>query len=735
MRYINKEYGFTFRPPYYSKFYQETDSGPAVTADNFPGRYFQGAGFDYSAVNGCMLIGPHGSMWGIKVLYQKNGKWLDGKDMITGHLPTGANTADGSFAHIVLGDISVKWAKLTEQGIIIKISCDKKRRVRLICYPCFGMNGELSIEGSVVKGRAPYAAVIPGTVELTMEGAVIRDRFLVVDEGEREYFLLSSFNKPSAIANGAFNEAIMEFVLNARQHDIYFYAAVGESGLYEKVLPSRERVAHQLQTSELRYGVNKPGGGGTLGSVAERMSNSILWSRMYYPYFKTTFFTPRRRELDDNFNIKGIEECCGAILGAAVNPEAAFEQALITFGDRILGLLTLWNTYLRGGDRQKLKQFFPRLKVNYPVEAEPVLAGPDKKEVAYGWEDSPLKERKNVLPMFSLDLSCIKLLNLELMARMARETENEAGEYEKAAAVLRKRINEFFFDPSRRLYCNRYVNGDFAHTVGATSFYPLIAGAVTADRVKDVLKTLVDPARFWGEYVVPTLTKNHREYGKKGKPDNNGKRQPPYLNYRGSIVPYVNYLIYLGLTRYRADRTAADMAKKCAALWLDNENDAVSNFAKYAPNGKVQKTSPSSAGNLLAFIAVEELLGVEYFSTPARIRFGTLLGGVNTLGNYKLLGKTYSISVTDETTVLIANKETIFRADGGKCKVRNFFSHPGGGEFEINAAADLTVSFNGYDERTKKTTRYFFIAKKGLTRVKADNGIIDLEHTDDENLR
>ena len=99
MRYINKEYGFSFRPPFNDKFYEENQDGPPITEENYPGRYVQGVGYDYAAINGAMLVGKYGSMWGIKVCCFDGKKWLDNDDFV-GSLSAGcANTVDGSFAH------------------------------------------------------------------------------------------------------------------------------------------------------------------------------------------------------------------------------------------------------------------------------------------------------------------------------------------------------------------------------------------------------------------------------------------------------------------------------------------------------------------------------------------------------------------------------------------------------------------------------------------------------------
>lgn len=728
MRYINKEYGFTFRPPFYQKFYAEDDKGPKITDANYPMKYIQGVGYDYSAINGAMLIGRHGTAWGIKISYYNGKKWLDGNDFIESDLQEGANTADGSFAHFVCGDLSIKWAKLTECGMALKISSAKKLKVRVISYPCFGYDGELSIENCEVKGRSPYAAILKGSVSIGEHNAVFKDRYLVIDEEHREYFLLKSFNKPSDFANGAFNESIMEFVMGKNQPEIYMYAYIGDKSVYEKNF-TQERIANQLQTAELRYGVNRFNGSGVLGSGAERMYNSVLWSRMYYPYFMDVIFSPRRSEIDNHFDIRGLDENCGAIWGCLVEPEKSVSQAYYTVEDKIMGALTVWYSLVNAGTVDNHREILDKLIAVNPTNSNLIVSDNNKSEIAYKWSDSPLKEQYKTTSMYSLDLSCLKLLDFDIIIRFAKKVgaTEIVEQYEKVYEELKAKINETLFCRPLGMYMNRYVTGEWATSVGATSFYPLICGAVEEDNLSGVIKSLTDPELFWGDFVVPTLSRNHKEFGKKSKPDNNGKRSLPFLKYRGSIIPYVNFIIYYGLVRYGESKIAGEVAKKSATLWFQNESVGVLNYERYLPTGRAQKTSPSSAGNMLEYIAVKELIDLEYFDGDEGLRFGTLVDGENTLNNISILGHVYSISVDDSRTVLIMDGQNIFRGDGGKFKVRHFRLTDNGGSFDIETSNNITVNLNVVHPETKKMTRYYFIAKPGKNHIEAKDGLVNID--------
>lgn len=735
MRYINKEYGFTFRPPFFDKFYEEKPEGPPLTEQNFPGKYIQGIGYDYSAINGAMLVGKHGSLWGIKVSYFHGNKWFDNDDFILNMASSCANTADGSYAHFSSGPLSVNWVKHNEQSMIIQVSSKRKLRVRVIFYPCYDFLGELSIEGSYVKGRSPYVGIIGGNISLGDGNAVYKERYQVIadDRPEREYFMAQSLSKPSDSANGAFNEAIMEFVINKNQPSVYLYAVVGDENIFDLEIPRLDKIVKQIETAELRYGVNKTMGSGVLGGGVEKMLNSVLWSRIYYPYLLTEIYSPGRTALDNNFDLDGTRENCAALLGSLTGAEKALGQLAYTVEDKIMSVLTLWHIFARCTDRNAVLGHYKKLTELYPPKSELVVSDPDKNEVAYKWDDSPLKEKYIPSAMYSLDLSCLKMLAFDILRRIALYFGfPEHEKYTKAYDEMSQLVNDTFWNEPAGLYMNRYVMGQWANSYGATCFYPLIAGAVDSpDKLSKLVNVLTDSKKFWGKYVIPTLSIDNYEYAKKGRPNNNGHRRAPYLDYRGSIVPYVNYIIYHGLCRYGLDEIAGQIALKSAKLWSDNESDNVVNYSLYLPTGKRVKSKAhlSANGNMLALMGMQELLDSEYFRNDLKIqsvRFGTFVEGENSLSNVRLLSHAYSVDVNDNETILIVDGIKLFRGEGGKFVVRNFAQTKNGCEFLIDARANITVNLS-VPNSDKKLVKYFFIVPCGKSKVVAEGGMVNIQ--------
>ena len=735
MRWINKEYGFAFRPPFFDKFFEEKSTGPQLEDAHFPLQYKQGVGFDFSAINGAMLIGKRGSLWGVRVSYYNGKKWLGSEDFVRNMGGGCANTEDGSFAHFSSGPLSVKWIRHNEQSMIAQISARKRLRVRAIFYPCFGWPGDLSIEGNYVMGRSSEVGVIGGQISLGELCASFRDRYQVINDSSdrKEYFMARSYNNPSDWANGAFNEAIMEFVINKNQPNVHIFASVGDESVLKAQGPNLDRIKSQIEAAELRYGTGKTMGSGVLGSSSERMYNSIFWSRIYYPYLMTEIFAPKRSSLDTHFNIMGAEENCAAILGSLLPNSAADKQLTYTLEDKIMALPALWHIYAHSEDKSGMRGLYKRLIETYPPNAALVqTSSHEKTEVAYGWTDSPLKERFEPAPMYSLDLSCLRLFAFDILERIAVIFGYaDAAKYAEAKREMIEMINEVFWNDDEGMYIGRYVTGKWCNSYGATSFYPLIAGAVDSSfKLTRMVNNMTNPNKFWNEYLVPTLSMDNRQYGKKGKPNNNGVRKPPYLEYRGSIVPYVNYLIYHGLKRYGLDEIAGEVAVRSCKLWTHNTTDNVENYSLYLPGGGRVKSPEylSTNGNMLALIGVQELIGIEYYRDDLvnALRFGTFVGGVNSISNLRLLGKSYSIECSDTLTTLLVDGVNIFRGEGGKFVVRNFVQTDTGYEFMIDAHSHINITINSPATKTTPSAKYFFIVPPARCVVIAENGMVSV---------
>ena len=111
-----------------------------------------------------------------------------------------------------------------------------------------------------------------------------------------------------------------------------------------------------------------------------------------------------------------------------------------------------------------------------------------------------------------------------------------------------------------------------------------------------MLECLLDDNLFWGEWVVPTISREDRAF-----------QDQQYWG--GTIWPPMNYLICQGLRRYRFDDAAGRLASRSVDLFLKNWREFGTARENYdARSGAGGGQRHQSWGRLLALLGIEELI-------------------------------------------------------------------------------------------------------------------------------
>jgi hypothetical protein len=185
-----------------------------------------------------------------------------------------------------------------------------------------------------------------------------------------------------------------------------------------------------------------------------------------------------------------------------------------------------------------------------------------------------------------------------------------------------------------------------------------------------MLNELLDPKKFWGDYVVPTVSRDDPAF----KPESQ-------QYWRGTIWPPTNYLVYQGLKAYGFDLVASEFAKKSAEMFLrtwSNFQLCPENFDSLSGEAGGQRYQ--SWGPLFALIALEEYLD---FTPWEGFRFGMLKpDGSGTLFRLSIQGRQYEVKVSNSATVLREEGEAILSADGGAV-FRHFLYNESEVSFEV----------------------------------------------------
>ena len=212
------------------------------------------------------------------------------------------------------------------------------------------------------------------------------------------------------------------------------------------------------------------------------------------------------------------------------------------------------------------------------------------------WEEAAWDPRRQILAMSAVDLCSYRALDLESLSRIARvlgdraTAERLAAEYRRLAAAM----NRVLWSETAGLYLDELPSGPSTR-VAASNFLPLAAGVPDARRAARMIETLRDPARFWGDWVLPSIAR-----------DDPAHRDQQY--WRGSIWPPMNYLVLQGLRRYGFTALAGELAHKGAEMFLADRRrtgGCRENFDARTGEGCGQRFQ--SWGPLFALGALEEL--------------------------------------------------------------------------------------------------------------------------------
>ena len=209
------------------------------------------------------------------------------------------------------------------------------------------------------------------------------------------------------------------------------------------------------------------------------------------------------------------------------------------------------------------------------------------------------------LSTYDLGLNCALALDAEMLSHMAAllgRTE-EADEFAALAERSRQLIRDHLWDADRSIFANRQREGGFVRSLSPTSFYPLMCGAASAEQASRLLAHLADPVTFGGAFVLPNATRDDRAFAEN-------------VYWRGRIWPNVNFMVWLGLKRYRFDAEASHLATQSYDLFMQSWRDrriAAENYN--ATTGEAMDQGDTDPfyiwAALLPLMAVEELCGFD----------------------------------------------------------------------------------------------------------------------------
>ncbi len=256
------------------------------------------------------------------------------------------------------------------------------------------------------------------------------------------------------------------------------------------------------------------------------------------------------------------------------------------------------------------------------------------------------------LSAHTLDLEDVGLNSLlvhegSVLARLLPGDDRLAGRAAELAEAVRTRL----WDREREVFAGRLWSGEFTRSLSPTSFYPLLAGIATPAQAEAMVQRwLADPREFGGPYPVA------------GTPHSD----PAALDnvyWRGRVWPCFNYLVYLGLRRYRFDEQASWLASRGLEMfrrgWAGRRS--YENFSQQTGDGgdSVDAEPFYTWGTLLPMIAELEVLGTDPWDGTC---FGCAGSDSRSAVGY-VGGLGYSVELGPGSTALSRDGVPLLRAD------------------------------------------------------------------------
>ncbi len=268
------------------------------------------------------------------------------------------------------------------------------------------------------------------------------------------------------------------------------------------------------------------------------------------------------------------------------------------------------------------------------------------------WDEAYFDEKTGTLTMNCIDLNSLYALDAWCLAQISNLL-NEKEDYANYMAeyrIMKDLINRNLWDDREGFYFDRHWDGRFSRKKAASNFYPLLAQIPDEKRALQMIKHLLNEKEFWGEYVIPTVSRDDPAFRDQ-------------LSSRGGISPPVNYLVYQGLRACKFDSLATEFARKSAELFLRSwVNFQLCPEYFDSRTGEPRGGRHQSFGPLLALIAVEEYLD---FNPWEGLRFGMIKAEKKgKLSRLSIQGRHYDLEISSGEMKLKEESREIMNAEG-----------------------------------------------------------------------
>jgi neutral trehalase len=341
------------------------------------------------------------------------------------------------------------------------------------------------------------------------------------------------------------------------------------------------------------------------------------WSTFFLVYSNRIF--PAAAVLD---NFYGKQEADGAIRGLYSekdgrplpipgNPEAVMPP-LFAWAE--------YNIYHKVGLKKRVREVMPVLERYFDwLETR---FKQDNGLYAVPLEATMMSNSPRQDAVYPVDFNTQQALNALYMSALGDILNDKeiSYKYKRAYFSLKTRISSLMWDERRSFYYDLDKNGKQVRVKTAATFWPLLAEIPNEVKAEALIRHLSNAKEFGIDHPFPSLAASEADYDKAGG------------GFRGSVFPFLTYMIIKGLEKYGKFEFARECSIKHLYYMLEGlhpEEDGTGSFWEaYAPQQEGpsvwsgNKTFPRS--NFLPYTAlssialmIENVIGL-YISLPRK---------------------------------------------------------------------------------------------------------------------
>ena len=207
-----------------------------------------------------------------------------------------------------------------------------------------------------------------------------------------------------------------------------------------------------------------------------------------------------------------------------------------------------FNIYHKSGNKKRVKDVLPIL-CRYSSWIDSTFKKPNglyKTPLsATGMTNAPRGDA-----YYAMDFNTMMAINMLYMSALADILNDKeiSFQYKRQYFSLKTRINSLMYNPTDGFYYDINKNEKQVPIKTIAGYWPLLAEIPNGEKAERIIEKLSDPKYFGTPHPFPSLAVSEKDFDESGK------------GYRGSVFPYLTFMVIKGLERYQR----WDLARECA---------------------------------------------------------------------------------------------------------------------------------------------------------------------------